>query len=101
MTRAAMPTDLPTSTPSPTDGSAPCLDASRPLDECLPGTRATICSVSDDGPVAQRLMELGLLEGSSIEIVRIAPLGDPMEIRVEDARLSIRKSEARHIHVVS
>ncbi len=100
MTQATMPPD-PLNATNPADGSSAAFTAERRLDQCLPGTRATISSVSDDGPVAQRLMELGLLEGSSIEIVRIAPLGDPMEIRVEEARLSIRKSEARHIHVVS
>lgn len=101
MTHPSMPTD---SVLGPTALRIPDPESAAPparLDECRPGMRATICSVADDGPIAQRLMELGLLEGTSVEVIRIAPLGDPMEIRVEDARLSIRKAEARHIHVVS
>ncbi len=77
------------------------ISRSQRLDECRPGTCGTITTVSDVGPIAQRLMEMGLIEGSPVRVVRLAPLGDPMEIVVEDARLSIRKSEARHIFVVS
>jgi ferrous iron transport protein A len=44
-------------------------------------------------------MEMGLLEGETIEVVGFAPLGDPMEIRVGDYRLSIRKTEAARVAV--
>ena len=44
-------------------------------------------------------MEMGLLEDEEIEVVGFAPLGDPMEIRLRDYRLSLRQSEAARIRV--
>ena len=47
----------------------------------------------------QRLMEMGLVEGSIIEVIRLAPLGYPMEILVGGYRLSLRKADAAHVEV--
>ncbi len=47
----------------------------------------------------QRLMQLGVLEGSELEIIRAAPGGDPIEIRVMGYCLSLRKAEAQMILV--
>jgi Fe2+ transport system protein FeoA len=44
-------------------------------------------------------MELGLLPGTAVEVVRVAPLGDPLELRVRGCLLSIRREEARAIDV--
>jgi len=44
-------------------------------------------------------MELGIVPGTEIEIVRLAPLGDPVELRVREIHLSIRRTEAAHILV--
>jgi len=44
-------------------------------------------------------MELGLVPGTAVEVVRRAPLGDPVELRLRQVHLSIRRSEAAHIHV--
>jgi Fe2+ transport system protein FeoA len=44
-------------------------------------------------------MEMGFLEGDEVEVVTLAPLGDPMEIRLHDYRLSLRRSEAERILV--
>ncbi len=52
-----------------------------------------------DDLVLQRLMEMGLLEEEEIEVVGFAPLGDPMEIRLRDYRLSLRRTEAARIRV--
>ena len=52
----------------------------------------------DDGLV-QRLMEMGLLEGEEVEVVGFAPMGDPMEVRLGDYRLSLRRVEAARVHV--
>ena len=51
--------------------------------------------------VARRLMELGLVPGTHVEVVRRAPLGDPIELRLRQVHLSIRRSEAAHIHVTT
>lgn len=69
------------------------------LAECTPGSGGTITQIDHDGPLGQRLMEMGLIEGARVEVVRLAPLGDPMEIRIDDSRLSIRRAEAQHILV--
>lgn len=64
-----------------------------------PGQRAVVAGFAEMGPVMQRLMQLGLLEDSDIEVVRRAPAGDPIEIRILGYSLSLRKSEAKLIRV--
>ncbi|MBM3994064.1 MAG: ferrous iron transport protein A [Planctomycetes bacterium] len=69
------------------------------LDQLAEGQRATIESFIGDDSILQRLMEMGLLEGDEVEVVAFAPLGDPMEIRLRDYRLSLRRSEAARVRV--
>lgn len=70
-----------------------------PLSQLKPGQVATVVSVGGDAALAQRLAELGLLEGDDVEFVTTAPLGDPIEIRVGVSRLSLRKADAANISV--
>lgn len=70
-----------------------------PLPEIALSTPATIVSISGSDHLTQRLYELGLLEGDTIEIIGIAPLGDPLEIQCRHGVLSLRKSEAARIMV--
>lgn len=72
-----------------------------PLSTLVPGARATVVRI--DIPVEQRgrLMEMGLLAGTTVELVRFAPLGDPVEIRLRGYNLSLRKHEAEQIWVRS
>jgi ferrous iron transport protein A len=69
------------------------------LDQLRVGQRARIQSLSGIDNLLQRLMEMGLLEGEEIEVLAIAPLGDPVEIRIRDYRLSLRRREAASIAV--
>jgi ferrous iron transport protein A len=69
------------------------------LDQLRSGSRALLVAIRGEGPLVQRLYEMGLLEGEQVEVIGYAPLGDPMEIRVGDYRLSLRRSEARLIEV--
>ena len=69
------------------------------LDQVQEGQRARVESLLGDDLILQRLMEMGLLEDEEIEVVGFAPLGDPMEIRLRDYRLSLRISEAARIRV--
>jgi Fe2+ transport system protein FeoA len=69
------------------------------LSELRAGQKARISRVEGGDAVSQRLMEMGLLEGDVIELIGFAPLGDPLEIRLHDYCLSLRKSEAARIHV--
>jgi ferrous iron transport protein A len=63
------------------------------------GTPVTITRVGGERQFRRRLMELGLLPGTRIEVVRVAPLGDPIELLARGCFLSIRKSEARLVDV--
>ena len=71
----------------------------QPLSTLPPGTQATVVRI--DIPVAQRgrLLEMGLLVGTPVELVRFAPMGDPVEIKVRGYHLSLRKHEAEQIQV--
>lgn len=51
------------------------------------------------GPNATRLLEMGLLPGTSLEIIRSAPLGFPIEIKVRGYLLTLRKEEAKCIEI--
>ena len=52
------------------------------LSELRPGDRAAVVSLAGDSGLVQRLYEFGLLEGEEIELLALAPLGDPIEIRL-------------------
>jgi len=69
------------------------------LDELKPGQNALISHVVDKGPLAQRLMALGLLEGTPVALLRRALGGDPIEIDVMGYALSLRKNEARLVEI--
>lgn len=70
------------------------------LDELKIGQAGTITRIDGEGPVVQRLMALGLLAGSPVQITRRAIGGDPIEVAVMDYSLSLRREEARRVQVV-
>lgn len=70
-----------------------------PLHELKTGQRGVIVHVSGKGPVKRRMMDMGLVPGSEVQVVRVAPLGDPIEFTVKGYSLSLRKSEASNIKV--
>jgi ferrous iron transport protein A len=69
------------------------------LDQLKRGQRATVVGVNGVDAIGQRLLEMGLFAGQEVEIIGFAPLGDPMEIRLRDFRISLRRSEAARIDV--
>lgn len=69
------------------------------LDRLSPGQRGRIVSVQADDALGQRLLEMGLLEGDEVEVLALAPLGGPVEVRLGDYRLSLRRSEAARVEV--
>jgi Fe2+ transport system protein FeoA len=80
--------------------SAVSADAPTTLLHELPlAVPARVRSVDCDRLVRRRLLELGLLPGTEVTVVRRAPLGDPLELSVRGYRLSIRADEARAIGV--
>ncbi len=65
-----------------------------PLDRLRPGQRGRIASLTGKDGMVQRLQEMGVLEGDEVEVIGFAPLGDPMEVRLGDSRLSLRRADA-------
>ena len=69
------------------------------LKEVKIGSKATIVKLLGDGAVKRRIMDMGLVKGTELEVVKVAPAGDPIELAVRGYALSIRKSEAELIEV--
>ena len=69
------------------------------LDQVPLGRKASIRAILAGPALAQRLMEMGMLEGDTVEVLAVAPLGDPLEMRVGDYRLSLRRAEASRVEV--
>lgn len=63
------------------------------------GSTVTVENVGGHGSFRRRLLELGLLPGTSVKLVSIAPLGDPLELLVRGASLSIRRADAAAVEV--
>ena len=71
----------------------------QPLSSLPAGSAGTVTAVEVAPEHKGRLLEMGLLPGTRVEVVRRAPLGDPVELRIRQFHLSIRRSEAAYIHV--
>jgi ferrous iron transport protein A len=56
--------------------------------------------VRGSGAVARRLMEMGVVPGAPVRVIKAAPLGDPLEVRVRNYHLALRRNEAQTITVV-
>ena len=69
------------------------------LSELKPGERGIVTRVSGSGLIKKRLLEMGLVKGTEIVMVRKAPLGDPIEFQVKGYNLSLRKVEADNVFV--
>ena len=91
-----MNTDEVTRKPAPEPALPP---VPRPLASLGIGQTATVAEIKLPPASRPRLMEMGLLVGTSIELVRFAPLGDPVEIKVRGYNLTLRKHEAEQILV--
>jgi ferrous iron transport protein A len=69
------------------------------LDKLKAGQTGTVVRVGGEGPARRRMMDMGLVTWARVKMVRVAPLGDPVEFEVKGYSLSLRKSEARDITV--
>lgn len=69
------------------------------LNELPMGESGRVESVNDDGPVSRRLMEMGVVPGVSVRILKSAPFGDPIEIRLLGYNLAVRRNEAAAINI--
>jgi ferrous iron transport protein A len=71
----------------------------QPLTSLSLGATATVAEIKVPAENKARLLEMGLLVGTPVELVRFAPLGDPVEIKVRGYHLTLRKHEAEQIWV--
>jgi Fe2+ transport system protein FeoA len=71
----------------------------RPLSGVPIGGTVVVTTVSGSRQVVRRLLEMGLVPGTSVTVQREAPLGDPVELRVRNYAVSIRRADALGIEV--
>ncbi len=69
------------------------------LGDLAPGTRARVVRLDGAGELTRRIADMGVTAGTEVRVERVAPLGDPIEIRVRGYHLSLRLSEADRIEV--
>lgn len=69
------------------------------LRELKPGQHGKVVSIGTTGPLKRRLMDMGITPGVEIKVVKVAPLGDPIEVTVRGYELSLRKDEAQQIQM--
>lgn len=69
------------------------------LSEMRPGERGKVIKVGGKGGIHRRLLDMGLVSGTEVIVQRVAPLGDPVEVRVKGYNLSLRKEEAASVQI--
>ena len=69
------------------------------LKDLKPGEKGQIGKVIGNSAVKRRIRDMGVTTGSLVEVVRVAPLGDPIDVKVKGYHLSLRKTEAGDIEV--
>ena len=71
----------------------------RTLRDVAVGQSATVVKLHGEGKVKRRIMDMGITTGIAIKMIKVAPLGDPIEVTVRGYQLSLRKEEASSIQV--
>ncbi|NOX97562.1 MAG: ferrous iron transport protein A [Nitrospirae bacterium] len=69
------------------------------LRELKPGDKGKITKISGGGSIYRRILDMGIVKGAEVEMERVAPLGDPVEVKIKGYHLSLRKDEAASIYV--
>lgn len=69
------------------------------LKDLKPGQEGIITSVGQKGPMKRRIMDMGVTPGITVKVIKVAPLGDPIEVNIRGYELSLRKAEAENIQV--
>ncbi len=63
------------------------------------GQTVKVVKLQGAGPVKRRIMDMGITKGQVIKVIRVAPLGDPIEVTVRGYELSVRKADCEMIEV--
>ncbi|MCH5352354.1 MAG: ferrous iron transport protein A [Acutalibacter sp.] len=69
------------------------------LKDAKVGQTVTVVRLCGEGPVRRRIMDMGITKGVEIQVRKVAPLGDPMELNLRGYELSVRKADAEMIEV--
>ncbi len=69
------------------------------LKDLKPGQSGTVISIGEKGVMRRRIMDMGVTPGAIVKVIKVAPLGDPIEINIRGYELSLRKEEANQIQV--
>lgn len=69
------------------------------LNEIKPKSKCRIIKILGSGNICRRLLDMGCVKGTEIEVIKVAPLGDPIDITIKGYHLSLRKEEAKNIEV--
>jgi len=71
------------------------------LKDLKPGQKGKVLKIKVRGETSRRIVEMGVTPGAVVEVERIAPLGDPIDIKVKGYHLSLRKEEAEGVEIES
>ena len=74
-------------------------EGARRLSDLAVGEIGVVAGMEGEGPGRRRMLDMGLVPGAEVKVIRLAPLGDPIEFRVRGYRLSLRKREAERVGV--
>ncbi len=69
------------------------------LKDAAVGSTVKVVKLHGEGAVKRRVMDMGITRGIEVYVRKVAPLGDPMEVRIRGYELSIRKADAENIEV--
>lgn len=70
------------------------------LDQLKAGQQTSVINIHGQGPIKRRLMDMGITKGTPLEVIKLAPLGDPIEIKIRGYNLTLRKDEAQLVLVL-
>ncbi len=74
-------------------------DTQKTLRDVPVGESATVVKLTGEGAIKRRIMDMGLTKGTRVDVRKVAPLGDPIEVTVRGFELSLRKDEAQNVVV--
>lgn len=69
------------------------------LRDLKPGQKGKVTKISGTGSIHSRILSMGIIKGTELKVERVAPFGDPVEIKLKSYHLSLRKSEAANIYL--
>jgi ferrous iron transport protein A len=69
------------------------------LKDLKPGQSGKVIGIGEKGPMRRRIMDMGVTPGATIKVIKVAPLGDPIEVNIRGYELSLRKDEAEQIEI--